>query len=281
MKIATWNVNGIRARLPNVLAWLKDARPDVALLQETKCEDQSFPGEEIEDLGYGIEINGQKGRNGVAILARRPVEDVARDLPGDPEDEQKRYIEATVDGVRVASLYLPNGNHKTNPDKFFLYKLGWMERLYDRAAALLALEEPFVLAGDYNICPEDRDVYDPDGWRDDALCRLESRRRYRSIVYLGLSDAYRLRHPDETAYSFWDYTGGAWRKNNGLRIDHLLLSPQLADRLDASDIDRDVRGHEEAGAKPSDHVPVWCTVRAPATAETGIADESVSVAPLT
>ena len=278
MKIATWNVNGIRARLPNVLAWLKDARPDVALLQETKCEDRSFPTEEIEDLGYGIELNGQKSFNGVAILARRPVEDVARDLPGDPEDEQKRYIEATVDGVRVASLYLPNGN-PTDTDKF-PYKLGWMERLYDRAAALLALEEPFVLAGDYNICPEDRDVYDPYGWRDDALCRRESRRRYRSIVYLGLSDAYRLRHPDETAYSFWDYQAGAWRKNNGLRIDHLLLSPQLADRLEASDIDRAVRGHEEAGAKPSDHVPVWCSLRASATAETGISDEGVSVTPL-
>ncbi len=256
MKIATWNINGIRARLPNVLAWLEDANPDIALFQETKCEDQRFPTEEIEDLGYNIELNGQKSFNGVAILAKRPIEEVARDLPGDDQDVQKRYIEATVDGVRVASLYLPNGN-PTDSDKF-PYKLKWMERLHDRAAELLALEEPFVLGGDYNICPEDRDLYDPHGWRDDALCRLESRERFRSIVYLGLTEAYRVRHPDEVAYSFWDYQAGAWRKNNGLRIDHLLLSPQAADRLEACDIDRDVRGRERAEAKASDHVPVWC-----------------------
>ncbi len=256
MKIATWNINGIRARLPNVVAWLKEANPEVVLFQETKCEDSKFPTEEIEDLGYNIELNGQKSFNGVAILAKRPIEDVTRDLRGDKEDEQKRYIEATINGVRIGSLYLPNGN-PTDSEKF-PYKLKWMERLRDRATELLDLEEPFVLAGDYNICPKDQDMYDPFGWRDDALCRLESRERFRSIVHLGLTEAYRACHPDEVAYSFWDYQGGAWRKNNGLRIDHLLLSPQAADRLEACEIDHAVRGHEEGGAKPSDHVPVWC-----------------------
>ena len=256
MKIATWNINGIRARLPNVVAWLRESQPDVALFQETKCENGKFPGEDIEDLGYNIELNGQKSFNGVAILAKRPIEDVIRDLPGDDSDEQKRYIEATIDGVRLASLYLPNGNPVAS-DKF-PYKLGWMDRLYARASALLETEEAFVLAGDYNICPEDRDVYDPHGWRDDALCQLESRSRFRKIVYLGLTEAYRAIHPDGVAYSFWDYQAGAWRKNNGLRIDHLLLSPQAADRLEACDIDKEVRGHEEGGAKASDHVPVWC-----------------------
>ncbi|MDA0261322.1 MAG: exodeoxyribonuclease III [Proteobacteria bacterium] len=261
MKIATWNINGIRARLPNVLAWLKTAQPDVALFQETKCQNEKFPTEEIEDLGFNIELNGQKSFNGVAILAKRPIEDVVRDLPGDPEDVQKRYIEATIDGVRVASLYLPNGNPVTT-DKF-PYKLGWMDRLYVRAGELLETEEAFVLAGDYNICPEDRDVYDPHGWRDDALCKLESRERFRMIEYLGLTEAYRALHPDDVAYSFWDYQAGAWRKNNGLRIDHLLLSPQAADRLEKCEIDKDVRGHEEGGAKASDHVPVWCELSAP------------------
>ncbi len=256
MKIATWNINGIRARLPNVVAWLKEANPDVALFQETKCEDGKFPTEEIENLGYNIELNGQKSFNGVAILAKRPIEDVSRDLPGDNNDEQKRYIEATIDGVRIGSLYLPNGN-PTDSEKF-PYKLKWMERLRDHTIELLNLEEPFVLAGDYNICPKDCDLYDPHGWRDDALCRLESRERFRAIVHLGLTEAYRAHHPDEVAYSFWDYQGGAWRKNNGLRIDHLLLSPQAADRLEACDIDRAVRGHQEGTAKPSDHVPVWC-----------------------
>lgn len=256
MKLATWNINGVRARLPNLLAWLRAAKPDVALLQEIKCEDDKFPRLEVEELGYNIETHGQKGFNGVAILSKSPLEDVERGLPGDPTDPQARYIEATVGTLRVASLYLPNGNPA--PSEKFDYKLGWMDRLHDRAHALLAAEEAFVLGGDYNICPNDRDVYDSQAWETDALCRPESRQRFRKTLYLGLTDAFRALHPDETAYTYWDYQAGAWRKNQGLRIDHLLLSPLAADRLNACEIDRDVRGHEEAGAKASDHVPIWC-----------------------
>ena len=250
--IATWNVNSIRARLPRVLEWLADARPDVALLQELKVVDESFPAEEIEDLGYNIAAHGQKTYNGVAILSRHPIEDVTRGLPGDDSDEQARYIEAFTAGVRVASIYLPNGNPA--PGEKFDYKIAWMDRLVTHTRELLALDEALVLGGDYNVCPTDDDVYNPAGWADDALCRPESRNRFRSMVNLGLTNAFRSLHPEPGQYSYWDYTAGAWQKGFGLLIDHLLLSPQAADRLKDAGIDKKPRGKE----KPSDHTPVWC-----------------------
>ena len=253
MKIATWNVNSIKARLPRVLDWLgSNEAPDVALLQETKVVDENFPAMEIEDLGYNIAVHGQKSYNGVAILSKRPIEDVTCGLPGDDSDEQARYIEGTIGTVRVASIYLPNGN-PVDSEKF-PYKLSWMERLTARARELLEQEETFVYGGDYNVCPEDRDCYDPDGFANDALCRPESRARFRALNYLGLTEAYRALHPGMIAYSYWDYTAGAWQKDHGLRIDHLLLSPQAADRLVDCDIDKGPRGKE----RPSDHTPVWC-----------------------
>ena len=252
MKIATWNVNSIKARLPRVLEWLETAQPDVALLQELKVTDEAFPREPIEDLGYNIATHGQKTYNGVAILAKSPIEDVLRGLPGDPSDTQARYLEATIGGIRIASLYLPNGN-PVDSDKF-PYKIGWMERLRDRVRGLLDDEETFVLGGDYNICPDDIDIYDPGDFAEDALCRPESRGLFREILYMGVTEAYRALHPDEVAYSYWDFQRRSWEKNNGLRIDHFLLGPPAADRLTGCGIDRDMRGRE----RPSDHVPVWC-----------------------
>ena len=251
MKIATWNVNSIRVRLPRVTEWLSEFKPDVVLLQETKVLDEAFPALEIEDLGYNIAVHGQKSYNGVAVLSRYPIEDVMCGLPGDGADEQARYIEAVTNGVRVATIYLPNGNPA--PGEKYDYKLGWMNRLYTRASELLAWEEPFVLGGDYNVCPTDMDVYDPDGWSGDALCLPESRRRFRALLNLGLTDAIREFHTGP-AFSYWDFQGGAWQKGFGLRIDHLLCSPQAADRLVGADVDRAPRGKE----KPSDHTPVWC-----------------------
>ncbi len=256
MKIATWNVNSVKARLAGLLEWLVEAAPDVALLQETKVVDEAFPGLEIGDLGYNIEVHGQKTYNGVAILSKLPIEDIERGLDGDADDAQARYIEATTGGVRVASVYLPNGN-PVESEKF-AYKLAWMERLRARAQRLLDDEYAFVLGGDYNVCPSDGDVYDPERWAEDALCRPESRARYRALMHLGLTEAYLALHPHEVGrYTFWDYQGGAWQKDHGLRIDHLLLSPQAADRLEACDVDRAVRGRPKA----SDHVPVWCELR--------------------
>lgn len=253
MRIATWNVNSVKARLPNVLAWLQSAAPDVCLLQELKCVTEAFPALEIEALGYNLAVHGQKTYNGVAILSKRPIEDVMTGLPGDPADEQARYIEATISGVRIASIYLPNGNPVDSPK--FPYKLSFFSRLLARTKALLAQEETFVLGGDYNVCPTDADVYDPKGWANDALCRQESRAAFRTMLNLGLTDAYRSLHPDtERAWTFWDYQAGAWPRDHGLRIDHLLLSPQAADRLQACEIDREPRGREKA----SDHTPVWC-----------------------
>jgi exodeoxyribonuclease-3 len=252
VKIATWNVNSIKARLPRVLEYLKDAGPDVVLLQETKSMDDTFPVMEIEDLGYNLAILGQKSYNGVAILSKRPIEDAIAGLPGDDEDEQARYLEATIDGVRVATIYLPNGN-PIDSEKF-PYKLAWMDRLIDRARTLLDQEECFVFGGDYNVCPRDEDCYDPAAFADDALCQPESRSRFRALVNLGLTEAYRTLHPGVIAYTYWDYQRGAWQKDNGLRIDHLLLSPQAADRLIACDIDRGPRGKQKA----SDHTPIWC-----------------------
>jgi len=252
MKIASWNVNSVKARLPRVTEWLAEARPDIALLQETKTLNDAFPALEIEDLGYNLALHGQKSYNGVAILSRYPLEDVQVGLPGFGDDEQCRYIEATAKGLRVATIYLPNGNPAPGPK--FDYKLEWMSHLKDRMAELLKTEEPLVFGGDYNICPLDEDVYDPVGWQLDALCRPESRAAYRAIVNLGLTDALRQFKTGPGIYTFWDYQAGAWQKDHGLRIDHLLLSPQAADRLTDAGVDRAVRAREKA----SDHVPVWC-----------------------
>ena len=256
MKLATWNVNSVKARLPNVLEWLKAAEPDVVCLQEIKCVTENFPRLEIEDAGYSVAVHGQKTYNGVAILARGNIEDVRTGLPGMSDDEQARYIERAVelDGrmIRIASIYLPNGN-PVDSEKF-PYKLRWMDALRDHAADLLKQEEPVVLAGDYNIIPEDGDVYDPDRWRDDALFRMESRRKFRAILNLGYTEAWRTLHTEKNVYSFWDYQGGAWPKDNGIRIDHFLLSPQAADRLVKCEIDPGPRSKPKA----SDHTPVWC-----------------------
>ncbi len=257
LRIATWNVNSIKVRLGHLLDWLSETKPDVVLLQEIKTEDGKFPAREIEDAGYNVEVHGQKTYNGVAMLSKRPLEDVVRGLPGDDSDEQARYLEATVSGVRIASLYLPNGN-PVDTDKF-TYKLSWMERLRDRARDLLRGEETFVLGGDYNILPADEDVYDPEAFAGDAQCRPESRGLYREILYLGLTEAWRALNPGTVAYSYWDFQRGAWQRNHGLRIDHLLLSPLAADRLVNAGIDRDMRGRE----RPSDHVPAWCELDEP------------------
>ena len=254
MKIATWNVNSVRARLPRVLEWLEAAAPDVALLQELKTTAEAFPAEPIEDRGYNVAVHGQKTYNGVAILSRSPIEDVVRGLPGGEDDPQARYVEAFTAGVRVASIYLPNGNPA--PGGKFDYKLDWMERLRERMRERLALEEAAVFGGDYNVAPEDDDVHDPEAWAGDALCRPESRNRLRRMIHLGLTDAFRAACREPGKYTFWDYQGGAWRKDSGVRIDHLLLSPLAADRLLDCGIDRDERGKEKA----SDHAPVWCTL---------------------
>lgn len=253
MKIATFNVNSVRARLPNLLEWLAEATPDVVLLQEIKCQDEQFPQLEIEAAGYRAAVHGQKSYNGVAILSRHPMTEVTRGLAGAEADgdEQARFIEATVCGVRVASLYLPNGNPA--PGDKYDYKLRWMRRLIAHAKALLASEQPFVLGGDYNVCPTDADVYDPVNWQDDALCRPESRALFRELCHLGLTEAFHSLHPEAGRYTFWDYQAGAWQRDNGLRIDHLLLSPQAADRLVACDIDKAPRGRDKA----SDHTPIW------------------------
>ena len=261
MKIATWNVNSIKARLPRVLEWLGEFAPDVALLQEIKSMEETFPALEIGDADYNLAIAGQKSYNGVAILSKFPIDVELTALPGDNSDEQARYIEAFTGGVRVASIYLPNGNPTRNDDgsnsEKYLYKLRWMERLYDHVESLLKTEETFVLGGDYNICPTDGDVYDPAGFADDALCRPESRNRFRAIVNLGLTNAFRVFDTQPNRYSYWDYQRGAWAKDNGLLIDHLLLSPQAADSLTGAGVDRTPRSKEKA----SDHTPVWCELK--------------------
>lgn len=254
MKFATFNVNGIGARLPRLLDWLDRAKPDVVGLQEIKTETQRFPFAEIEAAGYQALVHGQKGFNGVAILSRLPAEEIERVLPGDAEDGQSRWIEARVAGVHVACLYLPNGNPVPGPK--FDYKLAWMDRLAARAAELLATEAPVILAGDWNVCPTDLDVARPDMMAGDALCQPESRARFRALAAAGWTDAIRTRRPHAACYSFWDYQAGAWPKNWGLRIDHLMLSPAAADRLTDCGIDREERGEERA----SDHVPVWVDI---------------------
>ncbi len=256
MKIATFNVNSVKARIETVLKWLKAADPDVACLQEIKTVDEGFPRLEFEALGYAVETFGQKTYNGVALLSKHGLEDVVRGLPGFA-DEQSRYIEATVApkggrAVRVASIYLPNGNPAPGPK--YDYKLGFMAALKAHAADLLKAEEAVALAGDYNVIPEPQDVHDPKAWERDALFLPDSRRALRRIEALGLTDAFRACNALPHQYTFWDYQAGAWQKDHGIRIDHILLSPQAADRLTGAGIDRHVRGWEKA----SDHVPVWC-----------------------
>ena len=254
MKIATWNVNSIKVRMPHLLAWLEEAKPDVVCLQEIKCPTEDFPALELKGLGYHVEALGQRTYNGVALVSREPAKEVMRGLPGDPADDHARYIEATIGDIRVASIYLPNGN-PVESDKY-PYKLGWMKRLAARAQALLDSEQPVVLAGDYNVCPTDDDVYDPEGWRDDALCKHETRAAFRVLPNLGYVDAFRALHGEPRRYTFWDYQAGRWNRDEGLRIDHLLLSPQAADRLEACEIDKGPRGKDKA----SDHTPIWCAL---------------------
>ena len=254
MRVATFNINGIKARIGALTDWLTESAPDVALLQEIKSVDEGFPREHFEDLGYSVETHGQKGFNGVAILSKLPLEDVSRGLPGDVDDEQARWIEATVIGtraVRLCGLYLPNGNPAPGPK--YDYKLAWMDRLERRARDLLDAEMPAVMAGDYNVIPQDEDAARPDAWRTDALALPQTRDAFRRILNLGFTEAFRARVAGPGHYSFWDYQAGAWDRNDGIRIDHHLLTPQAADLLQDCWIEKDVRGRE----KPSDHVPVW------------------------
>jgi exodeoxyribonuclease-3 len=253
MRIATWNINGIKARLGVLEHWLKEVGPEVVCLQEIKAVDEGFPREAFEALGYNVETHGQKSFNGVAILSKLPFDEVTRGLPGDDGDAHARLIEGVFStdkgAVRVCNIYLPNGN-PVDSEKF-PYKIAWMERLIDFVEARLALEEPFVLLGDFNLIPSGADCHDPAAWWGDALFRPESLEKFRALRNLGLTDAVRS-VTSAPAYTFWDFQSGAWRKDNGIRIDHLMLSPQAADRLSGVTIHRDVRGWD----KPSDHVPV-------------------------
>lgn len=252
MRIATFNINGIRARLPRLLEWLDERRPDIVCLQEIKCADDKFPGDAFDDSGYGLIWHGQKGFNGVAILARgeEPVE-VMRGLPGEPEDDHARYLEAQVKGIRVASIYLPNGNPQPGPK--FDYKLRWMQRLRERAYEIWREEIPAVLAGDFNVIPRDNDVFSVRAMADDALMQPESRQAYRRILGDGWTDALGTQYPAGGVWTYWDYQAGAWQRDHGFRIDHLLLDPMCADRLRTSGVDKEYRGREKA----SDHAPTW------------------------
>jgi exodeoxyribonuclease-3 len=260
MKLATWNVNSVKARLDAAVAWLKEASPDIVCFQEIKTTDDAFPAQAFEDLGYNCAVHGQKTYNGVAILSKRPMEDVTPRLPRGDADDHARYIEAVIPGdkgvVRVASIYAPNGN-PVGTEKF-TYKLGWMERLATHAKDLLAHEEKALLMGDYNVIPESHDCWDPKAWLEDALYQPESRAALRRLENLGYTDAFRACHTEPNQYTFWDYQAGAWQRDHGIRIDHILMSPQAADRLKGCGIDKHMRGRD----KPSDHVPVWCELDA-------------------
>jgi exodeoxyribonuclease III len=255
MKIVTWNINGVRARIENLCVWLKESDADIVCLQEIKSVDENFPRLEIEALGYHVETHGQKGLNGVAILSKVSPDEVTRGLPGDDADEQARFMEAVFStekgALRVCSIYLPNGNPPDDPVKY-PYKLAWMARLEAFAKSRLALEEPLVLAGDYNVIPEPHDCYDPAAWAGDALFLPKTRQAFRRIENLGFTDALRASSDGVPVYTFWDYQAGAWQKNNGIRIDHLMLSPEAANRLKSVAVEKHVRAWE----KPSDHVPV-------------------------
>ena len=256
MRIVTYNVNGITARLPNFLRWLHEKTPDIVCLQELKAPQENFPEAAIRDAGYGVIWHGQKSWNGVAILARgaEPAE-IRRALPGDADDVHSRYIEARVHGLIIGCLYLPNGNPAPGPK--FDYKLRWLARLLAHAATLASSDSPVILAGDYNVIPTERDVYKPERWVDDALFRVEVREAFATLLRQGWIDAIRTLHPDETIYTFWDFFRNAYGRDAGLRIDHLLLNAAVAGRLAAAGVDRDVRGWE----KPSDHAPTWVELR--------------------
>jgi len=264
MKIATWNVNSIKARIENVCAWLRDTDPDIVCLQEIKCQDDAFPAEAFEELGYVSAVHGQKTYNGVAILSKYSFDEVGTGLDGDDTDEQARYLEVVVapagTPVRIACLYLPNGNPPETEK--YPYKLRWMDRLIARARTILKYEEVAVFAGDYNVIPGNDDVYDPAHWAGDALFLPATRRKFRELMNLGLSDAYSACLNEPHGYTFWDYQAGAWSKDHGIRIDHLLLSPQAADHLGTCQIDRFTRGWE----RPSDHVPIWIDLKVDAGA---------------
>ena len=255
MRVATWNVNSIKQRVDNAVAWLKERAPDIACLQEIKCVDEAFPREPFETLGYNIKVHGQKGFNGVAVLSKFPFDETTPRLPGGDDDDHARFLETAVStksgALRIASLYLPNGN-PPNSDKY-PYKLRWMDRLITYAHGRLELEEPLILAGDFNVIPSPADARVPDAWTGDALFLPPTREKFRALVNLGFIDAVRAVSDDAGLYTFWDYQAGAWQKNNGIRIDHLLLSPQAADRLVTAGVDKHVRAWE----KPSDHVPVF------------------------
>lgn len=256
MRVASFNINGIKARLPRLLEWLEETRPAVACLQEIKTQDAGFPADEFEKLGYHAVWHGQKGFNGVAILAdgATPVE-VQRGLPGDPDDEQSRYLEVDVFGLRVVNIYLPNGNPCPGPK--FDYKLAWMERLHARMAAILAEEVPAIVTGDFNVIPHDRDIWSPGAMADDALMQPASRDAYMRLLYQGWTDAIATHNPAGGVWTYWDYQAGAWQRDHGFRIDHALLSPELADRLEACGVDKDHRGREKA----SDHAPIWVRLK--------------------
>jgi exodeoxyribonuclease-3 len=256
MKIATYNVNGITSRLPVLLQWLKETSPDVACLQELKAPQEKFPEAAIKDAGYDAIWHGQKSWNGVAILSKNlPIEEICRVLPGDPEDEHSRYLEAKVNGIIIGCLYLPNGNPAPGPK--FDYKLKWLNRLTLRAAELLSLEAPVILTGDFNVIPSEIDVYKPERWGNDALFRPETRAAFKVLMEQGWIDAIRTIYPNDVIYTFWDYFRNNYERNAGLRIDHFLLSPQLKDRLAGAGVDRHVRGWE----KSSDHGPVWVELK--------------------
>ncbi len=255
MRIATWNVNSIKQRLDSAVAWLNERQPDIVCLQETKCVDEAFPRETFESLGYNVAVHGQKTFNGVALFSKLPFDEVTSGLPGDPEDDHARFIEGVIStakgALRVASIYLPNGNPPATEK--YTYKLGWMKRLAKYAHKRLLHEEPLVLAGDYNVIPAAADAKNPQAWTGDALYLPQTHEHFRTLINLGLTDAIRATSDDAGLYTFWDYQAGAWQKNNGIRIDHMLLSPAAADRLEDAGIDKHVRSWE----KPSDHVPVW------------------------
>lgn len=258
MKIVTWNVNSVRARLPNVIEWIEETQPDVILLQEIKCQQDAFPYETFEDLGYNIAVHGQKTFNGVAILSKTPLEDITRGLPTFPEDPQARYIEAVVstkDGaMRVASVYVPNGQ-AVGSDKF-AYKMTFLENLRAHLNELLSYDEAIIIGGDYNIAPTDQDVHDPVAWHNEILCSPQERQKFQTLLNTGYHDGVRLMYDDNNPgpFSWWDYRSGAWQRNNGLRIDHLLLSSQAVDKLKGAGVDAPTRAKEKA----SDHAPVWC-----------------------
>jgi exodeoxyribonuclease-3 len=255
MRIATWNVNSIKQRLDHLSAWIAERAPDIVCLQETKCTDDAFPREPLQSLGYNVAVHGQKTFNGVAVLSKFPFDEVTPKLPGEDSDDHARFMETVISTdsgtLRIASIYLPNGN-PPDSDKY-AYKMGWMDRLMAYTRECLQLEEPFVLAGDFNVIPSEADARNPSHWTRDALFLPRTREKFRALCNLGLTDAIRAATDGPGPYTFWDYQAGAWQKNDGIRIDHLLLSPQAADRLLASSIDKHVRTWE----KPSDHVPVW------------------------